>query len=221
MLDIYALIRTNPCRKVEHLGLTENFGGEKTPRLFPHDWRVQAFFDGGPNRKRWCKVKTINRQVRAITHTNFVNGVKQMIGCVSREHVREPRFHTHADERQQATVAPLGVSCQLGGTQRLANFVVRVGGVWFGQIHGHVHIGAARFKGCFENGVVQARVTRVDDDVDLVGPRQRDKIVFVVGIHLGRQKAVRVVQIFQGIDATLFVDIGQYEDFKKCAGLGD
>ena len=221
MLHVHALIRANARRKVEHFWLAEDFGGEQAARLLPHDRRVQTFFDGGPDGECRRKVESVDRQVGSVAYTDFVDGVEEVIRRVPCEHVRQAGLHSHADERQETAVAPLRVGGELGGTKWLANFVVRVGRVRFGQVHGHVHVGATRLERRLENRVVQTWVARIDDDVDLVGLGQRHDLGLVVGIHLGGGETLGIVEVLQRVDATLFTDVGQHEGIEEGAGLGD
>ena len=144
-----------------------------------------------------------------------------MIGGVPSEHVRQAGFDAHAHQGEQPLLAPLRVGGQLGGPERLADLGVRVGRVRPREIHGHVHVGAAGLERRLEDGVVQTGVAGVDDDVDFVGLGQGDDLGLLAGVNLGGGEAGRVVEDLEGVDAALFVDVGQHEGVKEGAGLGD
>jgi hypothetical protein len=93
--------------------------------------------------------------------------------------------------------------------------------VRLGEVHRHVHVGAAGLERRLEDGVVQARVAGIDDDVDLVGLRQGHDVGPLTGVNLGGGEPGWVVKNLQRVDAALFVDVGQHEGVKEGAGFGD
>ena len=206
---------------MKHFRLAETLGGEEATRLFPHDWRVQTFFDGGPDREGRREVEAIDRQVRAVTHTDLVDRVKEVVGGVAGEHIRQARLDAHADERQQTLVAPVRVGRQLGRAEGLTDFVVRVRRVRLREIHCHVDIGAARLESRLKNGIIQAGVAGVDDDVDLVRLSEGDDVGLVAGVNFGGCETRRVVEGLQGINAALLVDIGEHEVVEERPRFGN
>ena len=87
VLDIDAFDRPDALGEVEGFGLTEGFGGEPTAGLFPHNRRVQALLDRGPDRERRREVVAVDGEVRAITDADFVDVREQVVGRVASENV--------------------------------------------------------------------------------------------------------------------------------------
>ena len=90
-----------------------------------------------------------------------------------------------------------------------------------GEIHRHVHVSHTDVKRRIEDLLVEDRVNRVHDEVDLVFLRQGFDIRLLAGIDEFHRKAFRVAKLFLHFLGALHVVIRQHHQFHPFARLGD
>jgi hypothetical protein len=134
----------------------------------------------------------LDDEIAAVAHTDLVDRREEVIRRVAGDDVGEAGLDSHTDECEQAALPPRVTGFELGGPEADADLVVRVGGVWSRQVHGHVEVVAACFERGFEDGRVEARIAGVDDDVGLRRGRELDDVESSRGVDARAADAVGV-----------------------------
>src|SRR4026208_2189796 len=140
MFNIDHVHWANPFWEVKDFMLGEWLRCEPAFILFPNDGRIQTLFNRRPDGKAWRKVITINGDIPSIADSDLSDLIEEMILGVTCEHICHARLHTESDQREQTLLLPLFGSVELIITQFNASEVERVGRVWLGQGHRHVHV---------------------------------------------------------------------------------
>ena len=140
--------------------------------LFPHEGRVEALLDGGPDRKRRREVETVDDEVAAVPYTDLVDLREQVIGRVPGEHVGEAGFHAHAHQREESPFLPALVAGELLGAEEHAGDLVGPFGMRLGERHRHVEVVAVRVEGGCEYRRVESRIAHVDHHVGALSARE-------------------------------------------------
>ena len=182
VFDVDAFDGTDAVGKGEDLRLGEWCRREPSPLAFVDHRRVQTFLDRRPDRERRGEVMAVDHEVGAITYSDFGDVTEQMVGGVARGDVGETRLDPHAHQRHQPAVSPYRRLGELGVTEATSGLRIRLGGVWLGEMHGHVHVVASGGKGALEDRRVESWVTGVEHHVGAGVPRESGDGAFVGGI---------------------------------------
>ena len=195
MLNVHTLDSADAIRELENLWLAERRGGVPTLALFPHKWRVEAFFDGGPDRERWGKnlvaVFVANNQVSAIFHADLVDLAEEVVGRVTGEDVRKTRLNTDANEGEQTGALPLVVERILLVAELESSLAGWVGFVWLAQAHGHVEVVHACGECTRKNGRHKLWLNRVEHVGDVIFARDIGNVVCRASVDLRHQELGR------------------------------
>lgn len=172
VLDVHAAERPDVLREVEQLGFAEGLGGEPTAISLVHDRRVEALFDGRPDRERRREVVPGDDEVGAIAHTDLVDPREQVIAGVAGGDIGEAGLDPHAHQRQSLTRLPLAGRRELGVAEHHAHLAV--GALWMGlgHVQGHVDVVAAGGQRTLEDGRVEPWVAGVEHHIGTTGDGQ-------------------------------------------------
>jgi hypothetical protein len=120
VLDVHAFDRTDPLRKRKQLRGAERLGRDPRAVLpvgaLPHDRRVKALLDGGPDGEDRGEGETRDPQVAAVADVHLVDLVdlvEEMGRGVAGEHVGKPRVHAHPHQGEPTGGLPLGGAVEL------------------------------------------------------------------------------------------------------------
>src|SRR5688572_32644700 len=107
MFHVNHIHGTNAFWKIEGFMFRKRFRCEPAFILFPNNGWVQTLFNGSPDREAGSKVVPIDGDIGTITDADLVDLIKELILCITREHVCHAWFHAEANKREQTFLFPL------------------------------------------------------------------------------------------------------------------
>ena len=131
----------------------------------------------------------MHRKVGAVTDTDLINLIEQVIGGITGEHIGQPRLNTHPHEREEAFVDPLGLGRELFVAEFHPGAAMRIGGVRPRQTHRGVEVVAAGIERAGEDRHDEAWVDEIRHMRDLVGAARFGDRVSVTGVEFDPAEA--------------------------------
>ena len=113
VFHVHAFDRPDAGGEDERLGLAERLGREPPTRFLPYDGRVQAFFDGRPDRESRTEVVAFDNEVRPVPDTDLIDRGEQLVHRIPGEDVGQARLDTHSHERKETTFLPFRAEREL------------------------------------------------------------------------------------------------------------
>lgn len=152
--------------------------------------------------------------VGAVAHADLVDLTEQLVGGIARRDIGETGFHSHAAQRQQSPLLPLGIRGELLVAELHAALAVGTLRVRSRQGHRHVEIAGAAGEAGVEDRHHEAWVCGVQDDVDPFGLDQRDDGRPIRRIE-PRWGHAGIVETIDGSASAGIIDVGEDQSFEE------
>ena len=158
VLDVDAFDRTDAIRERERLRRAEGLGGVPGA-IGPHDRRIEALLDGGPDAEDRREGEAGDLEVTAVANVDLVDLVERMLGGVGGEDVGQARVHPHTDEGELATRVPGVGHCELLIAELQAGLAEGPLRMRLREAHRHVHVVDVRLSAPVKIGITNCGST--------------------------------------------------------------